>query len=75
MAINHTIKKAYRLIEDVILRRWIIVFIIWLVAVIIWNYGYPQASPLADVVVAIILSLGLTEIHHVLTQLRKAKKI
>tara|TARA_Y100000591_G_scaffold314809_1_gene321761 strand:- start:507 stop:620 length:114 start_codon:yes stop_codon:yes gene_type:complete len=25
--------------------------------VIAWNFGYPQASPLADVIVAIVLSL------------------
>ena len=25
--------------------------------IIIWNYGYPEASPLEDVIVAVILSL------------------
>jgi len=34
-----------------------IIYIIWLVGVIIWNYGVPQATPLEDVLVAIILSL------------------
>ena len=33
------------------------VFTIWLVLVIAWNFGYPEASPLEDVVVAVILSL------------------
>ena len=33
------------------------IFIIWLILVIAWNYGYPQASPLEDVIVAITLSL------------------
>ena len=33
------------------------IFIIWLVMVIAWNFGYPEASPLEDVVVAVILSL------------------
>jgi len=32
------------------------VYIIWLVGVILWNYGYPEAKPLWDVVAAIILS-------------------
>tara|TARA_X000000368_G_scaffold413894_1_gene402747 strand:- start:2167 stop:2307 length:141 start_codon:yes stop_codon:yes gene_type:complete len=32
------------------------VFIIWLVGVILWNFGYPSASPLEDVIAAIILS-------------------
>ena len=33
------------------------IFVIWLILVIIWNFGYPQASPLEDVGVAVILSL------------------
>ena len=33
------------------------IFIIWLVMVIAWNFGYPEASPLEDVVVAVMLSL------------------
>tara|TARA_Y100000022_G_C13041707_1_gene280312 strand:- start:115 stop:255 length:141 start_codon:yes stop_codon:yes gene_type:complete len=33
------------------------IFIIWLIMVIAWNYGYPQASPFEDVIVAVILSL------------------
>ncbi len=32
------------------------IFIIWLVLVIAWNFGYPKASPLEDVIVAVILS-------------------
>ena len=32
------------------------VFIIWLIGVIFWNFGYPIASPLEDVIAAIILS-------------------
>ena len=34
-----------------------IIFIIWIIMVIIWNYGVPGAIPLYDVIVAIILSL------------------
>ena len=29
------------------------IFVIWLFMVIAWNYGYPQASPLEDVIVAL----------------------
>jgi len=32
------------------------VYIIWLVGVVLWNYGYPEAKPLLDVLAAIILS-------------------
>ena len=33
------------------------IFIVWLMMVIAWNFGYPEATPLEDVVVAVILSL------------------
>lgn len=33
-----------------------ILYGVWLLCVIIWNYAFPNVSPLADVVVAIILS-------------------
>tara|TARA_Y100000590_G_scaffold469782_1_gene659701 strand:+ start:3212 stop:3352 length:141 start_codon:yes stop_codon:yes gene_type:complete len=33
------------------------IYIIWLLAVILWNFGVPNASPLEDVIVAIVLSL------------------
>ena len=29
----------------------------WLVLVVLWNYGFPKASPLQDVLVAVILSV------------------
>ena len=32
------------------------VFIIWLIGVFLWNFGYPTASPLEDVIAAVILS-------------------
>ena len=32
-------------------------WLIWLILVILWNFGFPEASPFQDVVVAIILSL------------------
>ena len=33
------------------------IFVIWLVLVIAWNFGYPGASPIEDVLVAVILAL------------------
>ena len=30
---------------------------VWLVLVILWNYGFPKATPLQDVLVAVILSI------------------
>ena len=35
----------------------IIFWFVWLILVILWNYGYPAASPLLDVLAAIILSI------------------
>ena len=32
------------------------IYLIWLLGVILWNYGYPQATPLIDVIAAIVLS-------------------
>ena len=32
------------------------VYIIWLIGVILWNFGFPDAIPTADVVAAILLS-------------------
>lgn len=33
-----------------------IIYIVWLIAVILWNFGVPNASPFEDVIVAILLS-------------------
>tara|TARA_Y100001970_G_scaffold183776_1_gene223505 strand:+ start:17 stop:163 length:147 start_codon:yes stop_codon:yes gene_type:complete len=33
------------------------IFIIWLLLVVLWNYGAPEATPFFDVFVATILSL------------------
>ena len=32
------------------------IYVFWLTSVIIWNFGFPNASPIADVIVAILLS-------------------
>ena len=32
-------------------------WLIWLILVIMWNYGFPNATPLQDVIVAVILSI------------------
>jgi len=32
------------------------IYIIWLIGVILWNFGYPAAKPIEDVLAAIILS-------------------
>tara|TARA_B100000242_G_scaffold289485_1_gene259400 strand:+ start:60 stop:200 length:141 start_codon:yes stop_codon:yes gene_type:complete len=32
------------------------IYIIWLIGVILWNFGYPTAPPILDVIAAVILS-------------------
>jgi len=32
------------------------VYIVWLIGVVLWNFGYPSAKPIEDVIAAIILS-------------------
>jgi len=32
------------------------VYIIWLIGVVLWNFSFPNAAPIADVIVAILLS-------------------
>ena len=45
----------------------IISWLVWIVLVILWNYGYPEASPCLDVIVAVMLSL----LNLVLIKLKK----
>jgi len=32
------------------------IYIIWLIGVVLWNFGYPSANPIEDVIAAVILS-------------------
>ena len=32
------------------------IYFIWLIGVVVWNFGVPNATPLEDVIVAIVLS-------------------
>ena len=41
------------------------IYVIWLIGVIAWNFGFPSAPPIADVIIAILLSfvsLGLKKL-------------
>ena len=41
------------------------IYLIWLIGIIAWNFGVPNATPIEDVIVAIILSflsIGLKKI-------------
>ena len=32
------------------------IYIIWLISIALWNFGFPEATPMQDVLVAIVLS-------------------
>tara|TARA_B110000977_G_C10762864_1_gene371423 strand:- start:97 stop:264 length:168 start_codon:yes stop_codon:yes gene_type:complete len=34
-----------------------VIWIVWLIIVILWNFAYPEAKPIYDVFVAVVLSL------------------
>ena len=34
-----------------------IIYILWLIGVILWNFLYPEVEPIYDVIAAIILSM------------------
>jgi len=40
----------------------------WLALVVLWNYGFPNATPLQDVIVAVILSILFIIIQKVLSR-------
>ena len=40
------------------------IWIVWLVLVCIWNFGWKTATPLEDVLVAVVLSLGVIAIKN-----------
>jgi len=36
----------------------LLIWIVWLILVCVWNFGWPSVPPIADVVVAVILSIA-----------------
>ena len=44
--------------------------LIWLGGVIAWNFGFPAMSPIADVIAAIALSAGQTQLSRLLGKSR-----
>ena len=49
------------------------IYIIWLIGVSIWNFGYPIATPMEDVLAAIVLSfisMGLKKYLNLIIQMK-----
>ena len=59
MLINQKKKSAQEknVVKMKYLKKETLFWFAWLILVIIWNYGYPVATPLEDVSVAVFLSL------------------
>ena len=51
------------------------IYLIWLVGVIVWNYGVPQATPLQDVLAAIALSFLSMALKKYLKQVLSSKGV
>ena len=43
-----------------------IVYLIWLSFVVVWNFGYPDASPFSDIVAAVFFSFLSSKINNLL---------
>ena len=41
------------------------IWFLWLLLVFIWNFGWPNVSPIYDVIVAIILSIGVFQLKKI----------
>jgi len=35
-------------------------FLFWLVLVVLWNFGFPEAEPIFDVLIALLLSTAIS---------------
>jgi len=42
--------------QQIFMKKKYQLFLLWLFLVIIWNFGVPEAAPIYDVLVAVILS-------------------
>jgi|TARA_B100000073_G_scaffold27623_2_gene21273 predicted membrane protein len=42
------------------------VYLIWLVGVVIWNFGFPNAKPIYDVLAAVLLSILSLQLNRII---------
>ncbi len=45
------------------MKKKYIVYIIWLILVILWNFIFPNVKPIYDVLAAVILSIFSTQLN------------
>ena len=51
------------------------IYLIWIIGVIVWNFAVPNAAPIEDVVVAILLSFLSIGLKKIIKQLSFCRKI
>ena len=42
------------------------VYLLWLLSVILWNFGFPEAEPVYDVIAAVILGLCSSKLKNII---------
>tara|TARA_A100001388_G_scaffold173617_1_gene129810 strand:- start:272 stop:451 length:180 start_codon:yes stop_codon:yes gene_type:complete len=42
------------------------VYLIWFVGVVIWNFGFPNAKPIYDVLAAVLLSILSLQLNRII---------
>jgi len=57
--VHHIVRHHSQMKNTIHTIKWSksIIWVLWLVLIVVWNYKYPNASPQNDVLVALFLSL------------------
>ena len=42
------------------------VYLLWLLSVILWNFGFPEAEPVYDVIAAVILGFCSSKLKNII---------
>ena len=50
------------------------VYLIWLLSVILWNFGFPEAGPVYDVIAAVILGFCSSKLKNIIKDTSILKK-
>tara|TARA_A100000164_G_scaffold24876_1_gene19553 strand:- start:530 stop:712 length:183 start_codon:yes stop_codon:yes gene_type:complete len=43
-----------------------VVYLLWLLSVILWNFGFPDAKPISDVIAAIALGFCSSKLNKII---------
>ena len=51
-----------------------VVYLLWLLSVILWNFGFPDAKPISDVIAAVILGFCSSKLKNIIKDSSILKK-